>query len=83
MKTSKLRVTGLCEGNSPVTGEFPSQRVSNAEIVPFDDVIMHDPDFAIILPVQIALHSLEDGFGKLPSQRDPYNSLLFASPTQK
>ena len=26
-KTSKLRITGLCEGNSPVTGEFPSQRV--------------------------------------------------------
>ena len=25
-KTSKLRVTGLCEGNSPVTGEFPAQR---------------------------------------------------------
>ena len=23
-KTSKLRVTGLCEGNSPLTGEFPS-----------------------------------------------------------
>ena len=22
-KTSKLHVTGLCEGNSPVTGEFP------------------------------------------------------------
>ena len=32
-KTSKLRVTGLCEGNSPVTGEFPSQRDSNAENV--------------------------------------------------
>ena len=30
-KTSKLRVTGFCEGNSPVTGEFPSQRTSNAE----------------------------------------------------
>ena len=30
-KTSKLRVTGLCEGNSPVTGEFPAERVSNAE----------------------------------------------------
>ena len=30
-KTSKLRVTGLCEGNSPVTGEFPAQRASNAE----------------------------------------------------
>ena len=32
-KISKLRVTGLCEGNSPVTGEFPAQRASNAEIV--------------------------------------------------
>ena len=31
-KTSKLRVTALCEGNSPVTGEFPAQRASNAEI---------------------------------------------------
>ena len=30
-KTSKLRVTGLCEGNLPVTGEFPAQRASNAE----------------------------------------------------
>ena len=26
----KLRVTGLCEGNSPVIGGFPAQRVSNA-----------------------------------------------------
>ena len=25
-KTSKFRVTGLCERNSPVSGEFPSQR---------------------------------------------------------
>ena len=32
-KTSKFRVTGLCEGNSPVTGQFPSQRTSNAENV--------------------------------------------------
>ena len=30
-KTSKLRVTGLCEGNSPVTSEFPAQSTSNAE----------------------------------------------------
>ena len=29
-KTSKLRVTGLCAGNSPVTGEFPAQKASNA-----------------------------------------------------
>ena len=30
-KTPKLRVTGLCAGNSPITGEFPAQRISNAE----------------------------------------------------
>ena len=32
-KTSKLRVTGLCAGNSPATGEIPSQMASNAENV--------------------------------------------------
>ena len=32
-KTSKLRITGLCEGNSPVTGEFPAQRASDTENV--------------------------------------------------
>ena len=32
-KTSKLRVTGLCEGNSPMIGEFSAQRASNAENV--------------------------------------------------
>ena len=34
-KTSKLSVTGLCAGNSPVTGEFPAQMASNAENVSF------------------------------------------------
>ena len=29
-KTSILRVTGLCAGNSPVTGELPAQRANNA-----------------------------------------------------
>ena len=32
-KTSKLRVTGLCAGDSPGTGEFPAQMASNAENV--------------------------------------------------
>ena len=31
-QTSKLRVTGLCEGNSSVTDEFPVQKASNAQI---------------------------------------------------
>ena len=39
-KASKLRVTGLCEGNSPVIDEFSTQMASNAEMFPFDDVIM-------------------------------------------
>ena len=25
-KTSKLRPTGFCEGNTPVTSEFPAQK---------------------------------------------------------
>ena len=32
-KTSKLRVTGLCAGNSPGTGEFSAQMASYAENV--------------------------------------------------
>ena len=32
-ETSKLRVPGLCVGNSPATGEFPAQMASNAENV--------------------------------------------------
>ena len=46
-KTSKLHVTGLCEGNSPVTGEFsavtgefPVQKQVTRNMFPFDDVIM-------------------------------------------
>ena len=32
-KTSKLRITGLCGGNSPMTVEFPTQKANNAENV--------------------------------------------------
>ena len=38
--TSKIRVTGLCEGNSPVTGEFPHKGPVTRKMFPFDDVIM-------------------------------------------
>ena len=40
-KTSTICITGLCAGNSPVTGEFPTQKASNAEKLLFDDVIMN------------------------------------------
>ena len=39
-KTSKLRVTGLCVGNSPGTGEFPHKWPVTRKMLPFDDVIM-------------------------------------------
>ena len=32
-RTSKIRATGLCAGNSPLTGEIPAHRASNAENV--------------------------------------------------
>ena len=49
-KTSKFCVTGLCEGNSPVTDEFPAQMASNAEMFPFDDVIMSEMSLSTFPP---------------------------------
>ena len=39
-KTSKLRITGLCAGNSRVTNEFPHKGPVMWKMFPFDDVIM-------------------------------------------
>ena len=39
-KTSKLRVTGLCAGNSLVSGEFPAQRPVTRKMFLSDVVIM-------------------------------------------
>ena len=39
-RTSKLRVTGLCVGNSPETGEFPHKWPVTRKMFPFGDVIM-------------------------------------------
>ena len=47
-KTSKLCVTGLCVGNSPVTGEFPSQRPVTRKMFSFD-VIMDLSDSSLSL----------------------------------
>ena len=42
----KLDVTGLCEGNSPVTGEFPTQRASHVENVSIS-WLHHEEDHSI------------------------------------
>ena len=54
-KTSKFRLTGICEGNSLVTGEFSAQRASNAEMFPFGDVIMTSDafDYCICLSYEL------------------------------
>ena len=40
-RTSKLRVTGLCAGKSPVTGEFSHKGPVTRWIFPYDHVIMY------------------------------------------
>ena len=50
--TSKLRFTGLCDGNPPVTGGYPSQRASNSEFFPSDDVIITWNVFCITGPLR-------------------------------
>ena len=40
-KTSKLRVTGLCAGNSPGPVNFPHKGPVTRKMFPFDDVIMY------------------------------------------
>ena len=52
-KTSKLRVTGLYVGNSPVTGESPHRGPVTRKMFPFDDVIMRPP----IIVGDIFLHA--------------------------
>ena len=54
-KTSKLCVAGLCEGNSPMTGEFSAQRASNAEMFPFDDVIMWNRLMLLLYAIQMII----------------------------
>ena len=56
-KTLKLRVSGLCAGNSPGTGEFPAQMASNAENVSIwwrhhEYVIFPHPKLNIPMPTR-------------------------------
>ena len=37
----RKRVTDLCAGNSPVTGEFPAKWPVTRKMFPFDAVIIH------------------------------------------
>ena len=68
-KTSKLCVTGLCTGNSLVTGEFPHNKgLVTRKMFPFDDVIMSRPDDISVsvqsfdISLWIVLYSLPRGW---------------------
>ena len=68
-KTSKLRVTGLFEGDSPVTGEFPTRRTCNTENVSIwwrhhalhSDFSIHLSHFSKALSSNTAYDGLERG----------------------
>ena len=47
-ETSKLRVTGLCVGNSPGPVNSPHKGPVTRKMLPFDDVIMHMKMAAIL-----------------------------------
>ena len=49
-KTSKLRVTGLCVGNSPGPGISPHKGPVTRKMFPFDDVIMSKLDTVSLVP---------------------------------
>ena len=61
-KASKIRVTGLFEGNSPVTGEFFAQRASDAKKLPFDDVILLWFVQYYKVSMQVCLTQIDIGF---------------------
>ena len=46
--SSKLSVTGLCDGNSPATVNFTHKRTVTAKMLPFDDVIMFESTLSYI-----------------------------------
>ena len=61
-KTSKLRVTGLCAGNSPGTGEFPHKWPVTRKMFPSDDVIMsRRSTVETVQPRTLAARMCEDG----------------------
>ena len=67
-KTSKLRVTGLRAGNSPVTGEFPTKMASSAENVSIwwrHHVVFHTNDAPVHWRIHISILAPEAGISSM------------------
>ena len=74
-KASKLRVTGLCAGNSPVTGEFPAQMTSNGETV--SSWWRHH--FLFVFDLGQVLYQIRHSFGIRPRPKCQFVILWFKS----
>ena len=68
-ENTKLRVTGLREGNSPVTSEFPAQRALTRKLLPFDDIIGE---------ISLDVGPFEPFSGHTPRNRLTWGNLLVA-----
>ena len=55
---STLRVTGLCERNSPVTDKFPHKGPVMRKIFPFNDVIIYHIFLVSSVLIYISTHSM-------------------------
>ena len=62
-KTSKLRVTGLCAGNSPGLVNSPHKWPVTRKMFPFDDVIMKVHHYPNSVPTSFVSHA---NFNRLP-----------------
>ena len=84
-KHKKLRVTGLCEGNPPATGEFPSQNASNSENVGLGGIFAYFNILAVfLLPHTVSIQNPKNfhqhtlSFGNFPLS---INQLFYALKT--
>ena len=68
MKTSKVCVTGLYEGNLPVTGGSPSQKPRTGKIFTFDDVITSNPSTVTLFNSLLGYLSYQQCLRAIPDQ---------------
>ena len=83
-KISKLYVTDLCEGNSPVTGEFPTQKANNTEKVSiwwrhYARTLWRGQHIAVLLCIQDKLVNLimAKQYHDIPSSAAGMGSLFY------
>ena len=67
-KTSKLRVTGLCVGNSPGPVNSPHKGPVTRKMFPFDDVIMWSSTYGLIAICPVIMLEINKLYATLPQR---------------